>query len=814
MNLTKGPLLLGVIIALLLIPAAAAAVPVDGAYITVTGDVQKYKGVSVQTIDALDPLDTGKTSVTLESTEAGDLKAIEYPLLDSVTRTFDPASGTYHGAHVTVAGSKTVSGSTLPREYQVYTATTIPSFTVNVLGNEWGNVLLVECPENLDGNGDFEELFNAADKKGYLFAKNSVAYYDGNKFAIVGGIRADQNDLNYTLNENTVELSSFSFDYNNFVETYPDTFNKIPKPLAGEYLLTAVKYDSAEKTMHVLAAMPVLILDEDTKVDRSSGTGGDIYYHEQGDVTISFKNTDVNKIAYALVKKDTNYDLTVEINTSKLVKQRIPTSPVDAISILKNIAKEDIPATYALTCDGSGRNVDYKGGSCLAIVEGYGCSGANDAQQVTIAVDTLKKLDPGTYYLYALGMMDQKVVAVDQKFIRIDDAKPYAGGDDLPIGTDGKTTESIVVLDDKGIASLRIASGVKALDANGKALANVTISSLSGDAVPPLPTGATFELVKGCAYEFGPDGATFDPPITLTFEIPEDVWKTLDLNGHGFKVKWYNKQSGKWEDILTKVIPGTRWVEAEIEHFSTFALFKVPTTPEPKPTQSSGGGGGGGGGSGSPVSPEPPISYEEKGSLMTDSNGIMARSVVISAADKVASLFVPSGVKALDANGNPLSEISINPISSSTMPAVPAGAVYNFAGYVYEAKPDGATFDPAITLTLDIPEDAWNALDLNGQKLVVKWYNKQTRQWEDVPTTVSWSRKSVTAKISHFSTYALFTEPVTTTTPTDIETPTQPTTPTDEEPPAEGLPLTTILIVIVVIAIIAAAGYFFFMKKE
>lgn len=59
--------------------------------------------------------------------------------------------------------------------------------------------------------------------------------------------------------------------------------------------------------------------------------------------------------------------------------------------------------------------------------------------------------------------------------------------------------------------------------------------------------------------------------------------------------------------------------------------------------------------------------------------------------------------------------------------------------------------------------------------------------------------RSVDAKITHFGTYALFTEPVTTTTPTD-------------EQPAEGLPMATILFVIVAI-IIAAVGYFFVMKK-
>jgi hypothetical protein len=125
-------------------------------------------------------------------------------------------------------------------------------------------------------------------------------------------------------------------------------------------------------------------------------------------------------------------------------------------------------------------------------------------------------------------------------------------------------TKSIVVQDVKGIASLRIASGVTALDADGKPLAKVNISPLSGNEVPAVPTGATFKFVEGCAYEFGPNGATFDPPITLTFEIPEDVWKTLDRENNDFTVKWYNEQTGQWEDVPTTAIPGTRWVEATI----------------------------------------------------------------------------------------------------------------------------------------------------------------------------------------------------------------------------------------------------------
>src|SRR5690606_25595773 len=109
--------------------AAAAA---GGTYITVEGDAREYKNLCIGTVDALDPLAVNETLVSLGSTETGDLRSIEYPLFGEITRKFDPASGTYHGAQVTVIQEKTVDGRTLPCEYRVYVKPTIPSFTVNV----------------------------------------------------------------------------------------------------------------------------------------------------------------------------------------------------------------------------------------------------------------------------------------------------------------------------------------------------------------------------------------------------------------------------------------------------------------------------------------------------------------------------------------------------------------------------------------------------------------------------------------------------------------------------------------------------------
>lgn len=247
-------------------------------------------------------------------------------------------------------------------------------------------------------------------------------------------------------------------------------------------------------------------------------------------------------------------------------------------------------------------------------------------------------------------------------------------------------------------------------------------------------------------------------------------------------------------------------VQAYGAHTLEITSGDVTPTPTPyTPGRSSGGGSG-----------SSYTSYTGTGTLKVGSSGTVLRSIMVNAEDKVGSLFVPIGIKALDKDGNPLTGITLTPISSDEMPAVPSGAAFKFAGYVYEASPEGATFDPGITLTFEIPEDAWRTLDPENNDFTVKWYNKETGQWEDVPTTVYKSTRSVDAEITHFSIFALFTEPATTTTPTETETPatpTEPTTPPAGEAPAEGLPMTMILAIFAVLVIIIAAGYFFMVRK-
>ncbi|GAI77910.1 unnamed protein product, partial [marine sediment metagenome] len=102
------------------------------------------------------------------------------------------------------------------------------------------------------------------------------------------------------------------------------------------------------------------------------------------------------------------------------------------------------------------------------------------------------------------------------------------------------------------------------------------------DEPPPPPEEA--EIV-GLAYDFGPDGATFDPPITLEYtydpaDFPEGVAEE-DL-----VIAMWDEELGEWVELPCTVDPVTHTITASVSHFTTFAVIArrpVPPPPPPAP---------------------------------------------------------------------------------------------------------------------------------------------------------------------------------------------------------------------------------------
>ncbi len=148
----------------------------------------------------------------------------------------------------------------------------------------------------------------------------------------------------------------------------------------------------------------------------------------------------------------------------------------------------------------------------------------------------------------------------------------------LTASTAGVVLEPVVVRTEDEVAALTIPEGTTALDAGGNPLTSVTCTKVDPAEVPPAPPGASLAIALSC----GPDGATFDPPISLTYTLSEDEWARI---GEGLRptVMWYNPESGEWQEIAATVDPATRTITAEVSHFSIFALaWRTPeATPAP-----------------------------------------------------------------------------------------------------------------------------------------------------------------------------------------------------------------------------------------
>ena len=108
------------------------------------------------------------------------------------------------------------------------------------------------------------------------------------------------------------------------------------------------------------------------------------------------------------------------------------------------------------------------------------------------------------------------------------------------IDDEGEIQETIIATSEDENLDLTIKEGTTALDEDGDPL-----SWLWADVDPSPPDPPEDASIIGLAYDFGPDGATFDPPIKLEYtydpdDVPEDVAEK-DL-----VIAYYDEEDEEW----------------------------------------------------------------------------------------------------------------------------------------------------------------------------------------------------------------------------------------------------------------------------
>ena len=149
--------------------------------------------------------------------------------------------------------------------------------------------------------------------------------------------------------------------------------------------------------------------------------------------------------------------------------------------------------------------------------------------------------------------------------------------------------------------------------------------------------------------------------------------------------------------------------------------------------------------------------------LYSNVQGVITQATTLQSADGLASVSIREGIVAKNSTGAALSSITINLIPAESVPVIPDGSAFTYAGMAYELQPEGSTFSPSISLNFTIPQAHW------GQDFFIRTFDHASGVWQEVPTTYNPNTGVVNAEVTHFCCFALFSKAVT-SGPTDLKT--------------------------------------------
>jgi hypothetical protein len=122
---------------------------------------------------------------------------------------------------------------------------------------------------------------------------------------------------------------------------------------------------------------------------------------------------------------------------------------------------------------------------------------------------------------------------------------------------------------------LDITKTTKLLDAQGKALGSLSVELATSPPAPPTERAIIY------AYDFQPDGAAFEPPITLTMTFDPE---TLPSGIAEDELYIAYRDGSQWLALKSIMDTEANRVSAAISHFTQYALISKLPLPAPKPT--------------------------------------------------------------------------------------------------------------------------------------------------------------------------------------------------------------------------------------
>jgi hypothetical protein len=275
--------------------------------------------------------------------------------------------------------------------------------------------------------------------------------------------------------------------------------------------------------------------------------------------------------------------------------------------------------------------------------------------------------------------------------------------------------------------------------------ANTTISlsgqTALGATTESNPPAATDNSTMIRAYSFTPSGAAFSPAATLTLKYENSQLPAGAVEGNLY-IAYYTGSA--WEKLTSTVNTSTKEVSAPVSHFTVFAIRY--TAPAPTTTI---------------TTTTTTTTTTTPTTTTTTANTVTASVLGTSSSISVSGSTVPAAASVGSGDGRMSISIAANTtvnlqgsqqltvVQLATPPSPPASSKV-IAAYAF--GPDNATFNPSLTVTIK-----YNTADIPAGVQETDLYiaSLSGSTWTDLPSTVNTQNKTVTASISHFSTYAL-----------------------------------------------------------
>ncbi len=160
-----------------------------------------------------------------------------------------------------------------------------------------------------------------------------------------------------------------------------------------------------------------------------------------------------------------------------------------------------------------------------------------------------------------------------------------------------------------------------------------------------------------------------------------------------------------------------------------------------------------GGGSG-PATTATPLPGTTSFMGVVNSTGVFLQGAVARSDDAVCVLNINQGTKGLTGDGLALSQLTA--VKMTNPPAPPAQA--SIIGLAYDFGPGGTTFDPPATLTFSFNQTQMPP-GLSAENLAVAMWDAANNQWTHLDSTVDIESGTISAKVSHFTGFAVLARP-------------------------------------------------------